>query len=185
MSSILALAASYRDRSLNKQLLAIAVAEARRLGAEVTELDYASIEAPIYRGEEKVSKLPKGAAEFSAALRSHDCLMLASPEYNWSIPGGLKNIIDWLSVDTSAPLVDKTVLLMCATTSGRAGTSGLQHLRVTLEGLRMWVYPQSIGIGRAHEQLKDGILAQESDRAHLAFCVEDFIRASKGLVSHA
>lgn len=180
MSKILAVAASYRADSLNKKLLDLAVAEAKKLGAQVTVLDYATIEAPIYRGEEKVKQLPKGATEFAEAIRTHDGIILASPEYNWSMPGGLKNILDWLSVDVTTPLTDKTVLLMCATTSGRGGTSGLQHLRTTLEGLRMWIYPQFVGIGRAHEQLKDK-LVQEADQQHLVFCVEDFIRATKAL----
>lgn len=185
MTSLLALAASHRPDSLNKQLLALAVSEARKHGATVTDVAYASLDAPIYRGEQKVKDLPGGAGELAHLLRTHDGILLSSPEYNWSIPGELKNLIDWLSVDVTTPLVDKTALLMCATTSGRAGTSGLQHLRTSLESLRMWVYPQSIGIGRAHEQMQDGQLVQETDRQHLAFCVEDFIRASKGLAQHA
>lgn len=181
MTRILALAASHREQSLNKKLLALAMTEAKKLGAEVTELDYAALDAPLYRGEEKVKQLPQGAAQLAEAVRSHEAIMLASPEYNWSIPGALKNLLDWLSVDVSTPLTDKTVLLMCATTSGRGGSSGLQHLRTTLEGLRMWVYPQFVGIGRAHEQLKNDGLALEADQQHLVFCVGDFIRATKAL----
>ncbi|MEJ0010308.1 MAG: NAD(P)H-dependent oxidoreductase [Alphaproteobacteria bacterium] len=75
--------------------------------------------------------------------------MLATPEYNWSVPGGLKNLIDWLSVDLRTPLTDRTALLMCASPSARGGVTGLQHLRTSLEMLDVWIYPQIVAIGRA------------------------------------
>ena len=186
MTRLLALSASYRgDDSLNRQLLALAIGLAQQAGAQVTLLDYEKIEAPIYRGEHVVDALPGAVDALSDALRTHDGLLLASPEYNWSIPGGLKNIIDWLSVDPRAPLNGKTGLLMCASPSLRGGISGLQHVRVPLELLGMWVYPQMIGIGRAQEQMGESGLAREADQQHLRYCVTDFIRATKALVQHA
>lgn len=178
---LLALSASYRADSLNRQLLELSAQFARAQGAEVTMLDYAKLEAPIYRGEHTVDALPAPVEAFSAALRSHDGLLLASPEYNWSIPGGLKNLIDWLSIDARAPLNGKTGLLMCASPSMRGGISGLQHLRVPLELLGMWVYPQMIGIGRAQEQLAADRLEREADQQHLSYCVTDYLRATKAL----
>lgn len=183
MTKLLALAASYREPSLNKQLLAMAVSAAEKAGAIVTRVDYPSCEAPLYKGEEMVDTLPAGAEHLSALLRTHDGLLLATPEYNWSIPGGLKNLIDWLSVDPRAPLNNKTALLMCATPSMRGGVSGLQQLRTPLEVLGCWVYPQLIGIGRAPEQLRGDHLAREADQQHLNFCVTDFVRATHALTS--
>lgn len=176
---LLALAASYREHSLNRALLDIAAAIAKDAGAQVTMLDYPKLEAPIYRGEAVVDELPEPLEAFSLLLRGHDGMILATPEYNWSIPGGLKNIIDWLSVDPRAPLNGKTALLMSATPSMRGGFSGLQHLRIPLETLGCFVYPQMIGIGRAQEQLKGNRLARESDQQHVQFCVSDFIRTTK------
>src|SRR5262249_10298784 len=117
----------------------------------------------------------------STTIAAHDGLLIATPEYNWSIPGGLKNLIDWLSVDPRAPLNGKTALLMCASPSMRGGFNGLIHLRLPLESLGFWIYPQMIGIGRAQEQLTVDGLARESDRQHLLYCVNDFIRATKAL----
>lgn len=185
MSRLLALAASYRQPSLNKQLLDLATAEARKNGATVTVLDYAALEAPIYRGEAVADKLPDSIAAFSTALHAHDGILIATPEYNWSIPGGLKNILDWLSIDPRSPLNGKTALLMCASPSIRGGLSGLQALRTPLECMGSWLYPQMISIGRAQEQLQPERLARESDHQHLLFCVTDFLRATKALVSHA
>lgn len=185
MSKLLALAASYRQPSLNKQLLQLAVAEAKKNGATVTVLDYAALEAPIYRGEGVADALPAPIETFSKALAAHDGILLATPEYNWSIPGGLKNILDWISVDPRAPLNGKTALLLCASPSTRGGLSGLQALRTPLECMGCWIYPQMIAIGRAHEQLASDRLTRESDQQHLTFCVTDFLRATNALVTHA
>lgn len=185
MSKLLAFAASYRPDSLNRQLLSLAVGEAQRNGASVTVLDYATLEAPIYRGEAVAGNLPSPVSALSEALQSHDGLLLATPEYNWSIPGGLKNILDWLSVDPKAPLNGKTALLMCASPSTRGGMSGLHALRTPLECMGCWLYPQMISVGRAQEQLQPQRLARESDQQHLVYCVTDFIRATNALVSHA
>lgn len=182
---LLALAASYREHSLNRALLDIAVATARSEGAHVTMLDYPKLEAPTYRGEAVVDALPEPLEALSALMRSHSGFLLATPEYNWSIPGGLKNIIDWLSVDPRAPLNGRTALLMSATPSMRGGFSGLQHLRIPLETLGCFVYPQMIGIGRAQEQLKGDRLARESDQQHLTFCVTDFVRFTNLMGKHA
>lgn len=185
MSKILAFAASYRQPSLNRQLLDLAVAEARANGATVSVLDYAAMEAPIYRGEVVKDNLPAPIEALSHAIRSHDGLLIATPEYNWSIPGGLKNILDWLSVDPRSPLGNKTALLMCASPSVRGGISGLQALRTPLECMGCWLYPQVVTVGRAQEQLQPDRLARESDQQHLLYCVTDFLRATNALVNHA
>lgn len=179
---LLAFAASHREGSLNAQLLAMAVSAAQAQGAEVTVRDYAAYDAPLYRGETKRATLPEGAERFSTDLLSHDGVLMAVPEYNWSIPGGLKNVIDWLSVDTRQPMSGKTALLMCASPSARGGITGLQHLRTVLEVLRMWTYPQMIGIGRAQEQLGSGAtLSNAADHQHMVSCVADFVRATAAL----
>lgn len=172
---LLALAASYRDDSLNRKLLTHAVAMAEAEGASVTALDYESCESPLYRGAHDA--LPAGAQRLADALLAHDGWLLASPEYNWSIPGSLKNLIDWLSVDPRAPLAGRTALLMCASPSVRGGVSGLQHLRVPLEGLGMWVNPLMVGIG----SVRGEVLAREKDAARLQQCIGAFVRATKGL----
>jgi NAD(P)H-dependent FMN reductase len=178
---LLAFAASYRPDSLNRKLLGLAIEVAKQRGAEVTVLDYAALEAPIYRGETLVDALPQPIADLSTALRAHHGLLIASPEYNWSMPGSLKNIIDWLSIDPQAPLNRKSALLMCATPSMRSGISGLLNLRTTLDVLGVWTYPQLVGVGKAEEQLQPTRLARESDQNHLDYCVTDFIRTTKAL----
>lgn len=175
---LLALAASYRADSLNRDLLTLALPIVKAAGAKVTTLEYEACDAPLYRGEH--TDMPAGAKHFADALLAHDGLLLASPEYNWSVPGSLKNLIDWLSIDKRQPFNGKTGLIMCASPSTRGGISGLQHLRVPLEMLGMWVYPQMIGIGSA----RGGLLKSEKDKKHFDSCLSDFTRAT-GALAHA
>lgn len=179
MTKLLALAASYRSDSLNKQLLDLAVAQAESAGAKVTRIDYEACEAPLYRDDD--APLPPGALHFAEHLLKQDGLLLASPEYNWSVPGSLKNLIDWVSRDKRAPFAGRTALIMSATPSTRGGISGLQHLRVPLEVLGMWVYPQMIGFGSVTRKLADGELGSAKERGHLAKQVADFVRATGAL----
>ncbi|MFM9889736.1 MAG: NADPH-dependent FMN reductase [Rickettsiales bacterium] len=183
MTKLLAIAASIRPESLNKQLLTVAVAAAKQAGAEVTTLDFADHDAPnvhVYSGP-----LPANMQAIADALLQHDGLILATPEYNWSIPGALKNLIDWMSIDTRAPLKNRTALLLSATPSTRGGVSALLHTRVPLEVLGMWVYPQVIGIGQAGSKLGSDTLKNEKEQKHLATCVTDFVRVTNTLSNHA
>lgn len=173
--SLLALAASYRDPSLNRSLLKEAAASATLAGATVTTLDYKDCDAPLYRGEPEA--LPPGARRLADALLAHDGLLLAAPEYNWSIPGALKNLIDWLSIDKRQPLKGRTALLMCASPSMRGGICGLQQLRVPLELLGMWVAPQMMAIGA----VRDTLVLRDRDAQYLQQTVQQFISATEAL----
>ncbi len=167
----LAFAASTRAESLNKRLMARAVAVAEATGAHVHILDYESLQAPLYLGE-TAPALPAGPARLSEALRNADGLMIASPEHNWSMPASLKNLIDWLSLDPRAPLKGKRALLMCASPSVRGGILGLQQLSVPLSHLGVHVYPHLIAMGNAEEQLAS---ATSKDHDFLRSCVADWV----------
>lgn len=182
---LLALAASHRADSINRRLLSVVVGLAEKAGANVTTLDYDACESPLYRGEDQAI-LPPGAARLADALLAHDGLILAMPEYNWSIPGALKNLIDWLSIDPRAPLNGRTGLLLCASPSTRGGIIGLQQLSIPLEHLGLWVHPKLIGIGEAETRLDAQALAPK-DEQYVSSAVRDFVYATKALrgLSHA
>jgi chromate reductase len=174
---LLAMAASTRADSVNKRLLAIAIAHAQAAGAQVTVMDYAACDVPLYRNDD-AQAFPEGAKRLSDALKAHDGLLLASPEYNWSMPGALKNLIDWLSVDKSAPLKGRSALLLCASPSIRGGILGLNQLSLPLAHLGVYVYPHLIAIGDAKHQLGDGVIANAKDQKFLVECVTDFVRTT-------
>lgn len=172
--SLIAFAASTRADSLNRKLLEIAVAHAKAAGALVTTFDYATLEAPVYHNDD--SPLPEATKRLGAALAASDGILLASPEYNWSMPGSLKNLIDWLSVMNPMPLKGKRAFLMCASPSVRGGILGLQQLSVPLSHLGVHVYPHLIAIGEADAQLSTQGIGNRKDAAFLKECVTDFVR---------
>jgi chromate reductase, NAD(P)H dehydrogenase (quinone) len=88
---------------------------------------------PIYHFDEhQAGGIPPVVETFAAAIRTADGLIICSPEYNWSIPAGLKNLIDWLSRLKDVPFKDKPVAIQsCA--GGILGGSRMQyHLRQSL-----------------------------------------------------
>ena len=95
---ILAFAGSARSASFNKQLIRVAARGVEAAGVECTLIDLRDYPLPIYDGDlEDESGLPENAARLRDLLKSHQGLLIASPEYNGMLTGALKNAIDWLS----------------------------------------------------------------------------------------
>jgi chromate reductase, NAD(P)H dehydrogenase (quinone) len=110
---ILAFAASLRRGSLNRKLIAVAAEVARSAGAEVDLAEFREFELPIYDGDlDAGSGLPPGGLELKRRLDSADAVMIAAPEYNYSIAGPLKNAIDWVSRARPMPWRGKSIYLM-------------------------------------------------------------------------
>src|SRR5579871_2881249 len=91
---------------------------------------------PIYNFDEhQASGVPAAVVALADAIRAADGVIVVSPEYNWSIPGGLKNAIDWISRLKDQPFVGKPVALQSAA-SGLLGGSRMQyHLRQSLTSI--------------------------------------------------
>ena len=112
---LLAFAASLRKESVNKRLLSKAVEIAGRHGAEIDHADFREFDMPHYDFDlQQAEGIPPGAQELGRRISEADGIMIASPEYNHSIPGTLKNAIDWLSRIDPVPLNGACVMLMSA-----------------------------------------------------------------------
>src|SRR5439155_13958578 len=93
-----ALGGSIRQDSSNQRLVEIAADGARRAGAEVTVLRLRDFDLPIYDADvEERNGLPPDASRLKAMFVAADGMLVASPEYNGSLSGALKNAIDWVS----------------------------------------------------------------------------------------
>jgi chromate reductase, NAD(P)H dehydrogenase (quinone) len=184
---ILVFAGSTRSGSFNKKLARLAAEAARSAGAEVTTLDLRDLALPLYDGDlEEAQGIPEGGKRFKKLLREHDGFIIASPEYNSSVTGVLKNVIDWASreeTDDEPPLVafrGKTALMLSASPGGLGGLRALVHLRSILGNIGVIVLPDQLAIGTAHEafdqdgQLKDPKKAKQV--ADLATGLVQFLR---------
>lgn len=129
---ILAFAGSLREKSLNKALLRAAAAHAPE-GVEVVHYDLLGI--PMYNGDVEAQGVPAAVTHFREAIFAADALLIACPEYNYSVTGALKNALDWASRNYGpgdpSPLTAKPAAIMGA--GGRFGTVRAQsHLRYIL-----------------------------------------------------
>ena len=96
---------------------------------------------PIYNVDlHNASDVPADVEAWAAAIRAADAVVIVSPEYNWSIPGGLKNAIDWVSRMKDNPFKEKPVALQSAS-GGQVGGARMQyHLRMTLTMVEAFLF---------------------------------------------
>ncbi len=159
---IVALAGSIRKASYNKLLVRIAAEGARSAGADVTFIDLADYPLPIFDEDlEAAEGMPENAARLKAHLVASDGILLAAPEYNSSITGALKNVIDWASRKTGdepplAAFSGKAAALMAASPGALGGLRGLVHVRSILSSIGVLVIPDQIAVPKAFEAFDTG-----------------------------
>src|ERR1035437_5983393 len=164
---VLGIAGSLREASHNRSLLR-AAADELPPGVELIVFDGLKAVEPFDETDEHEAGggIP-GADRFIASLRDADAILFVTPEYNGSIPGVLKNAIDWASRPTPAPspLAHKPVAVIGART-GMFGAVGPQaELRKALGLAGARVLDQELSVPTAHEAFADdGRLARGAAR---------------------
>ncbi|SDK92343.1 NAD(P)H-dependent FMN reductase [Glycomyces sambucus] len=169
----LVMSGSGRQGSFNRRLAARAAGIVEARGGVVDRASITDFAVPVYDGDCETSEgVPIGAEAFRARLDAADALVLASPEYNASLPGSVKNLIDWVSRTDPHPFHQLQVLLMSASPSMAGGNRGLWALRIPFEHLGARVYPDMFSLAQAHRAFDpDGDLVD----AQLAGRLEDNI----------
>jgi NAD(P)H-dependent FMN reductase len=154
---LLVFSASLRADSLNTKLAAIVARHAEERGAKVDLAPFAAFDCPSYDGDREAREgIPKGAIELQKRLLASDAFAIVSPEYNASMPGVLKNVIDWTSRFRPQPFDSRHALLLSASPSLAGGNRGLWSLRMPLEHLGARVFPDMFSLSMAHKQLDGG-----------------------------
>lgn len=168
---ILVLAGSMRAASLNKKLAKLAAGALSRAGAEPDLADFREFEMPLYDGDlEVASGVPTGARALAARLQAAGSFCLVTPEYNHSIPGTVKNAIDWLSRIRPSPLANVPALVMSASPGLAGGSRAAWAVKVPLELLGMLVHPAIFSLAQANQRfgpdggLKDDDLAERLEK---------------------
>jgi chromate reductase len=155
---IVAFAGVLRSASFNRKLLANATQACRELGAEIDLVDLRDADIPFYDGDLEAKGLPPSVQALRARIARADALLIASPEYNGSIPGVLKNAIDWVSRPPEQPFRGKVAGIMGATPGPSGCARALPDLRKILSALGVFVIPMQVGLGGATEAFDAGIL---------------------------
>ena len=179
----LVFSASLRRGSLNSQLAELAATCISANGGQVDVAAMRDFDAPSYDQDVQHEEgFPPGAEEFRRRLEACQGFVVAAPEYNASMPGALKNAIDWVSRFAPQPFNERHGLLMSASPSMAGGNRGLWALRVPLEHLGARVYPDMFSLAQAHRaftpegRLADEQLAQRFDTNVINFL--DLVEAS-------
>ena len=174
---LLVFAASMRADSLNARLVRLAAAAVEASGGNVDLASMREFDAPSYDGDlEDAEGMPPGAAAFLERLEAADAFIICSPEYNGSMPGVLKNAIDWVSRARPQPFNERHGLLLSASPSMVGGNRGLWALRVPLEHLGARVYPDMFSLAQAHLAFDDaGDLIDERRRERLDATILKFL----------
>ena len=181
--SYLVFSASLRKDSLNTRLAKIAASLIEKNGGKV---DYATMSefdcASFNQDLEMDGKQPDGAVEFRKRIEANHAFIISSPEYNGSMPGNLKNTIDWVSRVRPQPFNEKNALLMSASPSMAGGNRALWSLRIPFEHLGTRVYPDMFSLAMAHKAFSpEGNIADEK----LAKRFEDNLVSFMNLVEAA
>jgi len=141
-------------------------------------------DAPSYDADaQRREGFPAGAEEFRRRLEDNDAFVVASPEYNFSMPGALKNAIDWVSRFHPQPFNEMHGMLMSASPSMAGGNRGLWALRIPFEHLGARLYPDMFSLAQAHQgldddgQIRDPQLEERFRSTIVAFM--DLVEASK------
>jgi chromate reductase, NAD(P)H dehydrogenase (quinone) len=157
---VLVFAASLRAESVNRKLAELAARVATRHGVVVHLASMRDFDVPSYDGDlEESQGVPAGAQEFRRHLLESDAFIISSPEYNASMPGALKSLIDWTSRFRPQPFDTRHGLLLSASPSHVGGNRGLWSLRVPLEHLGSRIFPDMFSLSMAHKAFAgDGLV---------------------------
>jgi chromate reductase, NAD(P)H dehydrogenase (quinone) len=175
MPHLLGISGSLRTGSYNTALLRVCE---ELLPAGCT-LEVASLEAvPLYNEDLRAVGFPPAVQNLRAQIAKADAVIIATPEYNYSIPGVLKNAIDWVSRPPDQPFEHKPVAIMGASPSGLGTARAQYHLRQCFVFLNSPVLNRpEVMIPKAHERFDaSGKLTDEPTRKQVAKQLEALLQ---------
>jgi len=160
---VLGISGSLRKGSYNTALLR-AASELLPEGMTLEVFDLSSI--PLYNDDVRALGFPKPVQEFRDRIAAADALLISTPEYNFSIPGVLKNAIDWASRPPDPPLDGKPAAIMGASTGDFGTVRAQMHLRQVCVFCNMFpVNKPEVLVMRAREKFDaSGRLIDETAR---------------------
>ena len=161
MTQVLAICGSLRKGSFNRQLMNASMG----LGPEGMSFKEAPSFAkyPIYNfDDQQATGFPKEVDTLNDAVKAADGVLIVSAEYNWSVPGGLKNAIDWLSRYKEVTFKDKPVCIQSAAPGLLGGSRMQYHLRMVMQAIDAQLFgkPEVI-VNMAASKFVDGKLTDQ------------------------
>ncbi|KFB08453.1 NADPH-dependent FMN reductase [Nitratireductor basaltis] len=185
--SILVFAGSVRGQALSGKTADAATRELALQGAEVTRISLADYPLPIFDQDlERDKGVPQNAVKLASLVASHDGFLIATPEYNASLPPLLKNAIDWISRvkqdgsgRTIRAFAGKSGAICSSSNGVFAGIRAANHLRAVLVHCQAEVVSAQCSVGRAQEAFDEaGNLRDEATQKKLATTCRALLEAA-------
>ena len=164
---ILGIPGSLRRASFNRALLVAA----QQLAPKDVELTIADLRPiPLFDSDLDDERQLAAVEAFKESIADSDAVLIATPEYNYGIPGVLKNALDWASRPAyRSVFAGKPVAIVSASPSIVGGVRAQAHLKLVLLGMASQVFPHpEFLVTQAHRKFEDGQLSDEETRDHLA-----------------
>jgi chromate reductase len=176
---VLGISGSLRRDSLNSALLR-AAAERLPAGAELVEFDRLR-EVPPYDEDVELEGTPPAVEELRRAVRSADAVLIATPEYNHSIPGQLKNALDWASRPAGKSALNGKPAAVVGASTGMFGAVWAQaELRKVLGAMGGRVIEAELPVGHAKDLLVGNHLELSPEQSeHLDEILAELVAAAE------
>ena len=188
---VLVFAGSTRIASFNRKLAREVADLTRARGAEVTHLELADYDVPMYNADLEARGTPADVMKLKQLFWEHPAWIVCTPEYNASYPALVKNTLDWLSSPVKADPVwnddfrfsrGKVVGVLSASPGGLGGLRSQSHLIPLLLNLQCWVAPQTYALARAGDAFDEqGRLKDESARKRAGAVIDQVLWAAERL----
>jgi chromate reductase, NAD(P)H dehydrogenase (quinone) len=173
--AILGIAGSLRKGSYNRA----ALRAAQQLAPEGAKVEIFDLDGIPGFNQDEERNLPSQVVQLKAKIRAADAILLVTPEYNYSVPGVLKNAIDWASRPYGESAWDGKPVAVMGASPGFTGTARAQHhLRQSFVFLNMYALNQpEVMIGHAQEKFdENGHLTDEKTRQVIRNLLESLVR---------
>lgn len=190
---LLVFAGSARQNSFNRRLAAAATNLARDAGAQVTHVELAEFEIPMYNADLEARGTPSDVLRLKSLMFDHPAWLICSPEYNGSYTALLKNTIDWASSpvkgdplwsDGSRAFSGKVVGMLSASNGALGGLRAQSHLAPLLLNLKCWLAPRAFALARAADAFDaNGGLINASHRTSVQAVIDQVLWAASRLQS--
>lgn len=192
---ILIFAGSTRLASFNRKLAHAAAELARAIGADVTHIELADFDIPMYNADLEAKGTPADVMKLKQLMFEHPGWIICSPEYNGSYTALLKNTIDWASSpvkadpawqDGNKPFSGKVVGVLSASPGALGGLRSQSHLVPLLLNAHCWVAPKAFALARAGDAFDaDGQLVNDAHRKNVQAVIDQVLFAAGRLAPGA
>lgn len=188
---LLIFAGSTRLNSFNRKLAHVAAALARASGAEVSHIELADFDIPMYNADLEAKGTPADVMRLKQLMYEHPAWIICSPEYNGSYTALLKNTIDWVSspvkddpdwLDGFKSFSGKVVGVLSASPGTLGGLRSQSHLAPLLLNAQCWIAPRAFALARAGDAFDAaGRLLDDSHRDSVQAVIDQVLFAARRL----